>query len=98
MNLVDYFAGSFIVFMLAVLEMTGIFWVYGLENFLDDVDFMLNRRPSVYWRVCWAIVTPLLLVAILLYTIAGLTPLTYSGIAYPSMAYGTGIISWIKSI
>lgn len=87
LQLVDYYAGSFIVFVLATFEVTGIFWVYGLENFLDDVEFMLSRRPSVYWRICWGIITPVLLTAILIYTIAIMKPLEYSGIAYPDSAH-----------
>ncbi|XP_034191541.1 sodium-dependent nutrient amino acid transporter 1 [Osmia lignaria lignaria] len=90
LELVDYYAGSFIVFILATLEITGIFWVYGLENFLDDVEYMLKRRPSVYWRVCWSVITPLLLAVILIYTLATLQPLTYSGISYPDSAHAAG--------
>ncbi|XP_053988536.1 sodium-dependent nutrient amino acid transporter 1-like isoform X2 [Hylaeus volcanicus] len=90
LELVDFYAGSFVVFILATLEITGIFWVYGLENFLDDVEFMLKRRPSVYWRLCWAVITPLLLAVILLYTLVSLRPLTYSGIPYPDSAHAVG--------
>ncbi|XP_043500880.1 sodium-dependent nutrient amino acid transporter 1-like [Polistes fuscatus] len=92
LGLVDYYAGSFIVFVLATLEVTGFFWVYGLENFLDDVEYMLKRRPSIYWRICWGFITPLLLATILIYTIVGLTPLTYAGVFYPPSAYAAG---WI---
>ena len=88
LELVDYYAGSFVVFILATLEITGIFWVYGLENFLDDVEYMLKKRPSAYWRICWAIVVPLLLAVILIYTIVTLRPLTYSNISYPDSAHG----------
>lgn len=88
LELVDYYAGSFVVFILATLEITGIFWVYGLENFLDDVEYMLKNRPSAYWRICWAIVVPLLLAVILIYTIVTLRPLTYSNISYPDSAHG----------
>ncbi|XP_046821553.1 sodium-dependent nutrient amino acid transporter 1-like isoform X1 [Vespa crabro] len=90
LGLVDYYAGSFIVFVLATLEVTGFFWIYGLENFLDDVEYMLKRRPSLYWRICWGVITPLLLATILIYTIIGLTPLTYAGVLYPSSAYAAG--------
>lgn len=88
MSLVDYYGASFVVFILATLEVTGVFWVYGLENLLDDVEFMLNRRPSIYWRLCWGLFTPVLLAIILVYNIATLTPLTYRGVYYPSSAYG----------
>ena len=88
LELIDYYAASFVVFILATLEITGIFWIYGLENFLDDVEYMLKRRPSVYWRLCWGVITPLLLAVILVYTLISLTPLTYSGISYPDSAHG----------
>ncbi|XP_015434043.1 PREDICTED: sodium-dependent nutrient amino acid transporter 1-like [Dufourea novaeangliae] len=90
LELVDYYGGSFIVFILATLEITGIFWVYGLENFVDDVEYMLKRRPSMYWRLCWAVITPVLLAVILVYTLATLRPLTYSGISYPDSAHVAG--------
>lgn len=88
LNLVDHYAASFVVFVLASLELIGIFWLYGLENFLDDVEFMLDRRPTFYWRVCWALVTPCFLVGVLVYTIVNLRPLTYAGIDYPPAAHG----------
>ncbi|XP_078034986.1 sodium-dependent nutrient amino acid transporter 1 [Augochlora pura] len=90
LELVDYYGGSFIVFILATLEITGIFWVYGLENFVDDVEYMLKRRPSAYWRICWAVITPVLLAVILFYTLITLTPVTYSGIPYPQSAHAAG--------
>ncbi|XP_043260588.1 sodium-dependent nutrient amino acid transporter 1-like [Colletes gigas] len=90
LELVDFYAGSFVVFILATLEITGIFWVYGLENFLDDVEYMMKRRPSAYWRLCWAIITPLLLAVILIYSLISLRPLTYSGISYPYSAHAAG--------
>ncbi|XP_012271680.1 sodium-dependent nutrient amino acid transporter 1 [Orussus abietinus] len=90
LNLVDYYAGSFIIFFLATLEVTGIIWIYGLENFLDDVEFMLGRRPGIYWRLCWGLVTPLLLGVIFIYTLVDLHPLTHGGVLYPESAYAAG--------
>ncbi|XP_034944573.1 sodium-dependent nutrient amino acid transporter 1-like [Chelonus insularis] len=90
LNLVDYYAGSFIVFVFATLEISGIFWIYGLENLLDDVEFMLKRRPTIYWRLCWGVITPLLLATILVYTIITLQPLTYNKVLYPDSAYAAG--------
>ncbi|KAH0947338.1 hypothetical protein HN011_003803 [Eciton burchellii] len=90
LTLVDYYGTSFVVFILASFEMTGVIWVYGLENFLDDVTFMLDRRPSVYWRICWLIVTPLILITIFVYTVATLLPVTYGGTPLPASAHAAG--------
>lgn len=89
LSLVDHYAASFVVFVLASLEVTGVFWIYGLENLLDDIEFMLHMRPSFYWRICWAIVTPLFLIGIFLYWIVNFTPLMYSDtLSYPPSAHG----------
>ncbi|XP_029173799.1 sodium-dependent nutrient amino acid transporter 1-like isoform X2 [Nylanderia fulva] len=90
LTLVDYYGTSFVVFILASFEMTGVVWVYGFENFLEDVEFMLDRELSVYWRICWLIITPLLLITIFIYTVVTLSPLTYSGRSFPASAHAAG--------
>jgi len=25
----------------------------GVDNFMDDIEFMTGRRPFFYWRFCW---------------------------------------------
>lgn len=44
----------------------------GLENFCADVEFMLKRRLGLYWRVCWGVVTPLVLIVIFIYFLCSL--------------------------
>lgn len=85
LTLVDFFGGTFIIFVLAIIELIGVFWIYGLENFCDDVEFMLNRRPSLYWKICWGLVTPVFMIIIFLYSIFSFKPLTYNGKAFPEV-------------
>ncbi|CAK9801905.1 Sodium-dependent nutrient amino acid transporter 1 [Anthophora plagiata] len=89
-TLVDYYGGTFVAIIVGVLEMVSVFWVYGLSNFLNDVEFMLGGRPSIYWRFCWALITPTLMIVILIYTIATYKPPTYDGVQFPTYAYGIG--------
>lgn len=90
LNLVDHYGTSFVVFILATFEIMGVIWVYGLENFLDDVEFMLHQEPSIYWRLCWFIITPFSLIIIFIYTVIMMQPLTYAGISYPTSAHVAG--------
>lgn len=53
---------------------------------------MLDRKPSAYWRICWFIVTPLMLIVIFIYTVATLSPLTYGDRSFPDSAHAAG---WI---
>lgn len=92
LNLVDFFGGTFVVFALAIFEMIGIAWIYGLQNFCDDVEFMTNKRVTTYWRLCWTIFTPVLMLIIFIYSMATLEPIKYSGLKYPDVAL---IAGWI---
>lgn len=74
--------------IVGVLEMMTIFWVYGLFNFLDDMEFMLGSRLGIYWRLCWFLITPLLMIVILVYTCATYQPPLYDGTRFPDYAYG----------
>lgn len=87
-TLVDYYGGTFVAIIVGVLEIVTIFWIYGLFNFLNDMEFMLGKRMSVYWRLCWLLITPLFMIVILVYTIASYEPPTYDGVRFPDYAYG----------
>lgn len=62
--------------------------VSGVDNFLDDVEFMTNKRPFVFWRICWVFLTPILLCTIFIYFMISLDPLSYNNEYYPTSAYG----------
>lgn len=90
LNLVDYFGGTFIIVFLASFELVAVSWIYGVDNFLDDAEFMLGNRPSFYWRFCWYFLTPLTLLSILIYFLCELKPITYNNEYYPTSAYVAG--------
>ncbi|XP_014233654.1 sodium-dependent nutrient amino acid transporter 1-like [Trichogramma pretiosum] len=94
---VDYYITSFVAFVPAIFMLVGVCYVYGLNNFLDDIEFMLKRRLGWYWRICWAFITPVIITGVFIYSLAVSEVLTYSKtstskIAYPPIAY---IIGWI---
>jgi solute carrier family 6 (neurotransmitter transporter, glycine) member 5/9 len=59
-DLMDTFGGGTGVFLVAIFEMLGIMWVYGVRNVARDFQFMLGFQPSWYWKICWAL-SPFLL-------------------------------------
>ncbi|GAB0087882.1 Sodium:neurotransmitter symporter [Sergentomyia squamirostris] len=90
LELVDYFGASNIVYVLAIGELVALHYIYGLGRFCRDIEFMLGKRPGLYWRLTWGFITPLLLLAIFIYTVAIYSPLTYRGETYPDSAYACG--------
>lgn len=49
---------------------------------------MLGIKTGWYWRICWAIITPALMIAIFVYNLVTYEPVTYKGHEYPQFAYG----------
>ncbi|XP_057324012.1 sodium-dependent nutrient amino acid transporter 1-like isoform X2 [Microplitis mediator] len=89
-TLVDYYAVTFIIIVLATCEVIGISWIYGVDNFMDDVEFMTNKRPFVLWRICWVFLTPITLCTVFIYFMISLHPLSYNNEYYPTSAYVAG--------
>ncbi|XP_001355135.1 sodium-dependent nutrient amino acid transporter 1 [Drosophila pseudoobscura] len=83
LTLVDFYGGTYVVFILAIFELAGIVWIYGMQNFCDDVEFMCNRRVSLYWRVCWSFFTPVMMIVIFIYSMVTIEPITYSEQFFP---------------
>lgn len=91
LNLVDYFGASTIVFVLGFGELAAIAWVYGLNQICHDIEFMLNRKPNLYWRLTWGLITPGILIIVFIYTLSKSSKLLYQDVhEYPSSAYVCG--------
>ncbi|XP_018580332.1 sodium-dependent nutrient amino acid transporter 1-like [Anoplophora glabripennis] len=83
-TMVDFFGGTFIFFVLTIVEIVSIMWWYGLEEICLDIEYMLKRKPGIYWRICWCIVIPMALLVVFVYFVVTLEELTYEGQSYPS--------------
>ncbi|KNC28897.1 hypothetical protein FF38_07364, partial [Lucilia cuprina] len=94
LNMVDFFGCSFIALFLAIAELIAVGWIYGVKRLCQDIEFMLGVKTSLYWRICWSIITPGLMFLVLIYTLITLEPLQYKNVAYPQMAYNLAWIMW----
>lgn len=83
LTLVDDYGGTLLVFVLGIFELMAIFWIYGLENFCWDVQYMTKCKVSIFWRVSWGIVTPLFMIAIFFYFMVNYQSPTYGGQRFP---------------
>ncbi|KAL4712294.1 hypothetical protein ACJJTC_004056 [Scirpophaga incertulas] len=96
LELVDYYGGTFMRLFAAIAETIGVFWIYGLENICLDIEYMLGIKTSFYWRICWAILTPFIMVSVFIYALANTKDLVYGGdgadggYIYPDSAYFAG--------
>lgn len=56
---------------------------------------MSGRAVTAYWRICWSVVTPVLMIIIFVYSAFSIKPLTYSRQDYPGEYIGK--IKWHPS-
>lgn len=97
LQFVDYFGASFVAFFLAIAELIAFGWIYGVSRICRDIEFMLGIKTGWYWRICWGIVTPGLMIAIIIYNLATLQPLKYNNYVYPDVMYSK-YIDWLSNI
>ncbi|KAH8386429.1 hypothetical protein KR093_000419, partial [Drosophila rubida] len=83
LTLVDFYGGTYVVFILAIFELAGIVWIYGLQNLCDDIEFMCNKKVSFYWRICWYFFTPVMMIVIFIYSMVTIQPIKYSESYFP---------------
>uniref|UniRef100_H2YE51 Transporter n=1 Tax=Ciona savignyi TaxID=51511 RepID=H2YE51_CIOSA len=91
LHLLDSYVASYSLIVCAIVEMLSISYIYGLNRFCDDIKMMTGRRPNVYWRVTWSLVSPAVLTFILVYSIANYKPLKLDDYSFPVWA---NVLGW----
>ncbi|KAM9775946.1 sodium-dependent neutral amino acid transporter B(0)AT1-like [Syngnathus typhle] len=60
------YVGSVPLLIIALFELIGVVYIYGMRNFSEDIYFMTGKRPNIYWRFCWTFISPLMLLVVLI--------------------------------
>ncbi|XP_059507245.1 sodium- and chloride-dependent neutral and basic amino acid transporter B(0+)-like [Stegostoma tigrinum] len=92
-TLIDHFCSGWGLILIAILELIGLSWIYGINRFIKDIEMMIGERSWLFWlwwRVCWIVVTPILLTLMLIWSIIIFRPPEYGLVAYPSWAITLG--------
>ncbi|CAH2106400.1 unnamed protein product [Euphydryas editha] len=93
LELVDNYGGTFMRLFAAITETIGIFWIYGLENLCIDIEYMLGKKTSFFWRICWALITPILMIIVFFYALITTERLIFGeNYVYPEGAYIAGYV------
>ncbi|ALC40460.1 CG1698 [Drosophila busckii] len=90
LTLLDFFGATFVALVLAIVELITIGWIYGVKRLCRDVEFMLGIKTSKYYRICWAVITPLMMLTILIYMLALYEPVKYKDYTFLPGVYAFG--------
>lgn len=93
LTLFDWYSASYGLLLIALCELIAVNWVYGIRNFMKDVEMMIGTMPWVFWIyyvTSWVVVTPAAIVFIIIMTGVNYTPASYAGRIFPAWAEGLG--------
>lgn len=62
LQLFDWYSSALSIIVICLVEIFMIMYIYGMDNFLTDVEFMLGKRPNLFWKISWKFITPLVLI------------------------------------
>ena len=53
-------------FLLALVNLIGICYLYGYDNYEKDMTYMLGRKPSLYWKITWKYLAFILIIPVMI--------------------------------
>ncbi|XP_023931329.1 sodium- and chloride-dependent glycine transporter 1-like [Lingula anatina] len=92
LDLMDHSVGGFPLLFVSLFECIVLQWVYGWSRFSEDVKIMLGKKPGIYFRVTWCCLSPLLMLAVIVFKFIQLKPYVYHGYTFPVWAQ---VLGWL---
>lgn len=69
-------------------RVTSFYTFSGLENICVDIECALGRKTGIYWRLCWSIFTPVIMITVFMYAMITAEHYKFGGnYEYPQAAY-----------
>ncbi|KAI1721390.1 sodium:neurotransmitter symporter family domain-containing protein [Ditylenchus destructor] len=95
--LLESFTATWPLIIIAFFEVMIICWIYGADNFLDNIKWMTRFYPPIYivWKFIWKFLCPLLFLVILTFVWMEYRPLSYDSTRFPQWSI---ILGWTISL
>ncbi|XP_056157767.1 sodium- and chloride-dependent neutral and basic amino acid transporter B(0+) [Lampris incognitus] len=97
-TLMDQFVASWVMLLVAMLELVGLCYMYGCSRFIEDIEMMIGKRSAwfwLWWRACWLFICPCVLTVILVWSLAVFESPSYAGLQFPAWSLALG---WCMAI
>ncbi|XP_040011434.1 sodium- and chloride-dependent GABA transporter 1 isoform X2 [Xiphias gladius] len=89
-QLMDHYTAVVSLVFLAFFEVVAVCWIFGVERISLMVTRMQGKAPNIYFRLCWLLLSPMLVLCILTSSIVQYTPARYGKYTYPMWAEWVG--------
>ncbi|XP_047447863.1 sodium- and chloride-dependent GABA transporter ine [Mugil cephalus] len=82
-HLMDHYTAVVSLMILAFFEIVAVCWIFGVTRISLMIKRMLGKTPHIFFRVCWLLVCPLMILCILASILVQYTPVRYEKYKYP---------------
>lgn len=93
--LFDTHAAPVALIFICFVETAAVSWFYGVQRFSNDIEEMLGFQPSLFWKICWAIVCPVGLFALFILSIFAYEGLELDGYKFP---FWSEVLGWMLTM
>ncbi|XP_076016767.1 sodium-dependent neutral amino acid transporter B(0)AT3-like [Genypterus blacodes] len=64
LEIFNNYVGSVPLLVIAFFEIISVVYVYGINRFNADIEWMTERKPNWYWQATWRFISPFLLLVV----------------------------------
>ncbi|XP_071491708.1 sodium- and chloride-dependent glycine transporter 1-like [Diadema antillarum] len=89
-TLLDWYAAKYALFTFSLCYALVISYAYGLKRFVKEVRTMIGSDVFVYFQACWAVISPLGMLTVLVMAFVFYTPAYYGEHTFPDWAQALG--------
>ncbi|XP_014874070.1 sodium- and chloride-dependent GABA transporter ine [Poecilia latipinna] len=94
-QLMDHCTAVVSLICLAFFEVVAVCWIFGVSRLSLMVKRMRGESASLFFRLCWLLLCPLLMLCILASSVVQYTPPHYGEYMYPLWAE---LVGWVVSL
>ncbi|XP_054159903.1 sodium- and chloride-dependent glycine transporter 2-like [Oppia nitens] len=100
LQLMDTYCVPYSALFIALFEVTVVAWVYGIDNFMDNIKEMIGFYPfpRLYWKIIYKFAAPIIIITLLVLQFVFRGPTTYGEYQYPVYAEAIGWLLCVSSI
>ncbi|KFB51150.1 AGAP010621-PA-like protein [Anopheles sinensis] len=97
-NFLNVYGPGLAILFVVFVEAAGVFWFYGVDKFSSDIEQMLGKKPSLFWRICWKYISPTFLFCILIFSLLGYEDMLGEEYKYPEWSVAAGWTLTLSSV
>uniref|UniRef100_A0A3B4G6T4 Solute carrier family 6 member 18 n=1 Tax=Pundamilia nyererei TaxID=303518 RepID=A0A3B4G6T4_9CICH len=64
LEIFNSYVGSVPLLNIAFFEIIAVAFIFGINRFNDDIEWMTGRRPNIYWQAMWRFISPFMLLVV----------------------------------